>query len=129
MEHAEVTRLEQLIDREVKARFAPGAVRRVALLQHGDDPVIGPDELLVRVFAGASDPAGHGQQALDEWAQAHETGMRRLRRELSLRLPPARLLEFTMDGGGDAAPRICLPDDPALADQPLPGREVAATAA
>ena len=129
MEQAEVTRLEQLIDREVKARFAPGAVRRVALLQHGDDPAIGPDELLVRVFAGASDPAGHGQQALDEWAHAHETAMRRLRRELSLRLPPARLLEFTMDGGGDAAPRICLPDDPALADQPLPGREVAATAA
>ena len=142
MEQAEVTRLERLIDREVKARFTPGTVRRVTLLQHGDDPAIGPDELLVRVFAAASGPAGHGQQALDEWAQAHETGMRafflfrryqtgmrRLRRELSLRLPPARLLEFTMDGGGDAAPRICLPDDPALADQPLPGREVAATAA
>ena len=53
MERAEVTRLEQLIDREVKARFAPGAVRRVAVLQEGDDPAIGPDELLVRVFAGA----------------------------------------------------------------------------
>ena len=74
MEQAEVTRLEQLIDREVKARFTPGAVRRVALLQHGDDPAIGPDELLVRVFAGASGPAGHDQQALDEWARRTRPG-------------------------------------------------------
>ena len=37
MERAEVTRLGQLVDREVKARFAPGAVRRVAVLQEGDD--------------------------------------------------------------------------------------------
>ena len=59
----------------------------------------------------------------------HQVGITRLRRELSLRLPPARLLEFTMDGGGDAAPRICVPDDPALTDQPLPAREVAAIAA
>jgi hypothetical protein len=56
--------------------------------------------------------------------------MMRLRRELSLRLPPARQLEFTIDDASepDAAPRITMPDDPALTDEPLSGREIVETA-
>jgi hypothetical protein len=58
-------------------------------------------------------------QALDEWARVHRVGMRRLRRELSLRLPEAKLLEFTVDGES----RITMPDDPDLTHAPLPPRE------
>jgi hypothetical protein len=56
--------------------------------------------------------------------------MKRLRRELSLRLPPARLLEFTVEDPDDpgAVPRITMPDDPALTDEPLSGREIVETA-
>ena len=50
MERAAVDRLERLIDREMKTRFPAGGIRRVAVLQHDDDPAIEPDELLVRVF-------------------------------------------------------------------------------
>lgn len=123
-------RLERLIDREVKARFSAGAVRRVAVLQHGDDPVIEPGELLVRVFIEATAGPEDYQRSLDEWARAHETGMKRLRRELSLRLPPARLLEFTVEDASDpgAAPRITMPDDPALANERLSEREIVETA-
>jgi Peptidase family S41/N-terminal domain of Peptidase_S41 in eukaryotic IRBP len=119
-------RLERQIDREVKARFMPGAVRRVALLQHGDDPAIEPGELLVRVFIETAGGPEDQQRSLDEWAQAHQAGMRRMRRELSLRLPPARLLEFTVDDDTDpgAAPRITMPDDPALTGEQLPPREI-----
>src|SRR5215469_7199323 len=102
-------RLERLIDSEVKARFPAGSVQRVTLLHHGDDP----DELLVRVFVGVTGAQQDHQRSLDEWAQAHQTGMKRLRRELSLRLPEARLLEFTIDGPGVTA-TITMPDDPAL---------------
>jgi hypothetical protein len=112
VDRAEAEHLERLIEREVRAGFLAGAVTRVALLQHGGDPSIEPDELLVRVFVAGD---------LEEWARAHATGMRRLRRELSLRLPQARLLEFTVEdpGGSGAGPRITMPDDPALADEPL----------
>jgi hypothetical protein len=105
-------------------------VRRVALLQYGDDPVLEPGELLVRVFIATEGTPEDYQRFLDEWAQAHQAGMRRIRRELSLRLPPARLLEFTVDdvSDPDAAPRITMPDDPALTSEPLPPREIVETA-
>ena len=130
MERAAMDRIEHEIDRELKARFPAGAVRRVALLQHGDDPAIEPGELLVRVFIEAAGPPEHYQRSLDAWEHAHEARMRRLRRELSLRLPVARLLEFTVDDAGDpaAAPRITMPADPALADEPVSGREIVETA-
>jgi hypothetical protein len=120
VDQAEAQRLERTVQREVRAGFGADAVARVAVLQEGEDPAIGPDELLVRVFI-AADPDVAPEPALAAWAQAHEAGMRRLRRELSLRLPPARLLEFTVEdaGGSGAAPRITMPDDPALLDQPL----------
>ena len=117
MDRAELDRIERMIDREVKARFLPGTVQR-ATLQQGD----GDDELLVRVFVTGE--AADAHQALDEWARAHRVGMRRLRRELSLRLPEARLLEFTVDGDS----RISLPDDPELTHAPLPPREAVAIA-
>ena len=127
MERTALRRLERMIDREIRARFPRGTVRRVAVLGSGDREDMGPDELLVRVFvaAGGPDP---GEPSLDEWAQAHETGMRRMRRELSLRLPEARLLEFTVETADPAgAPRISMPHDQALAGEPLTVREIVAT--
>ena len=127
MDQAEAQRLKRTVEREVRAGFGPDAVTRVALLQPGEDPAIGPGELLIRVFI-AADPDTMPEPALAAWAQAHETGMRRLRRELSVRLPPARLLEFTIEdagpgtadaGASGTAPRITMPDDPALLDEPL----------
>ncbi|MGH3303839.1 MAG: S41 family peptidase [Streptosporangiaceae bacterium] len=90
-------------------------MQRVALLQEADLPQIRPEELLVRVFvglpvdrqaaAGATDishaAAPSREKSLQSWAAQHETAMRRLRRELSMRLPPARLLEFTIDDDGE----------------------------
>ncbi len=121
MDQAEAARLERQINREVIARFPPGAVRRVALVRDHEDPALEPGELLIRVFAETSDGS------LDDWAQAHPVGMRRLRRELSLRLPEARLLEFTVDGPD--AERITLADDPALATEPVPVAEAVMTMA
>ena len=128
MDQAEAARLEERINREVTARFPAGSVRRATLVLDADDPALEPDELLVRVFVDAPGPSGADpQQFLDDWARTHEVGMRRLRRELSLRLPPARLLEFTVETPADdaaPAPRITVPDDPALTTEPLPATEL-----
>jgi hypothetical protein len=128
MDQGEATRLEQLINREITARFPPGTVQRAKLVQDQDDPALEPDELLIRVFVTPPGPAGTDpRQQMDDWARANETGMQRLRRELSLRLPPARLLEFTVDASADdatAAPRITMEDDPALTAEPLPPAEL-----
>jgi hypothetical protein len=121
-----IKRLERDINDEVQSRWPAGTIRWVALLGHDDDPAVDPDELLVRIFIQAAAEPVDPQRALDEWAQAHQTSMRRMRRELSLRLHEARLLEFTIDAPG--APRITMPDDPALADEVLPPRDIVETA-
>jgi len=125
MERAEQAMVERVINHEMQERFSAGAVQRAVLLQHGDDPAIEPGQLLVRVFVEASDEPG-----LTAWQSAHQEGIDAIRRELSLRLPAARLLEFTIDSPGDqpGAPRISVPDDGSLAAEQLSGREIVAKA-
>jgi hypothetical protein len=117
MERAGLGMAERAINHEMNERFAAGAVRRVVLLQHGEDPAIGPGQLMVRVFVEAADDEG-----LAAWQRAHQAGIEEFRRELSLRLPSARLLEFTFDEPGAA--RISVPDDGSLAAEQLSGREI-----
>jgi hypothetical protein len=128
MERAELDQIERVINHELRERFLTGAVQRAVLLQHGDDPAIEPGQLLVRVFVPPPDRPDDYEQALAAWHDAHRTGMDRLRRELSLRLPAARLLEFTFDVPGAATPRIEMPDDGSLAAEQLSGREIVTTA-
>jgi len=121
MERAEQAMVERVINHEIQERFGAGVVQRAVLLQHGDEPAIEPGQLLVRVFVEASDEPG-----LTAWQSAHQAGIDNFRRELSLRLPAARLLEFTIDspGGEPGAPRISVPDDGSLAAEQLSGREI-----
>ena len=128
MERAEQDQVERAINHELKERFAEGAVQRAVLLQHGDDPAIEPGQLMVRVFVPAPDEPGDYDQALAAWQDAHRAEMEEIRRELSLRLPSARLLEFTFDDPGPATPRIMMPDDGSLAAEQMSGREIVTTA-
>jgi hypothetical protein len=124
VERTELDQLERVAEQEIKARFPRGTVHRVVVLQHGDDPVIEPGELLVRVFIPAPARPGDYHDSLAAWQEAHRARMEQLRRELSLRLPPARLLEFTFDDTGAATPRIMMRDDGSLAAGQLSGREI-----
>ena len=81
------------------------------MLRDGDVP----GELTVRVFIPATED-------LAAWAVTHRERMEELRRELSLRLPSARLLEFT--SGAPDAPVISVPDDGSLAAEQLPSRDI-----
>jgi hypothetical protein len=127
MDHAETSRIERVINRELRERFGRGVVQRAVLLQHGDVPAIEPDELMVRVFLPAPSEPGEYPAALAAFQDAHRTGMETLRRELSLRLPEARTLEFTFDDPDAAAPRIVMADDGALAAERMPAREAVTT--
>jgi len=128
MERAELDQIERVINHELRERFLTGAVERAVLLQHGDDPAIEPGQLLVRVFVPAPDRPEDYEQALAAWQDAHQAGMGTLRRELSLRLPAARLLEFTFEDASADTPRISLPDDGSLAAEQMSGREIVTTA-
>src|SRR6188472_2708835 len=117
MERSGLGMAERAINHEMKERFTASAVKRAVLLKHGDDPAIGPGQLMVRVFVEAADDEG-----LAAWQRAHQPGIEEFQRELSLRLPSARLLEFTYNEPGAA--RISVPDDGSLAAEQLSGREI-----
>ena len=115
---------ERVINHEIRERFG-GTVKRAVLLRSDDEP----GQLVVRVFVEAAD-----DESLAGWQRAHQAGIEEFRRELSLRLPSARLLEFTYDSPGDSAgdsagdepgaARISVPDDGSLAAEQLSGREI-----
>ena len=117
MERDKREQLNRVVDREVKGHFPAGAVRRAVLLWPGDEPGIGAGYLLLRVFVEAADERG-----LAVWTDTHRAEVGELRRDLSRRLPSARLLEFTFDEPG--APWISVPDDGSLAAEQLSGREI-----
>jgi len=81
MDQPVIGQIEQQIDGEVKGRF-PGAVRQVAVLQHGDDPVIEPGEMLVRVIIEAPEGPEGQQQALEAFEQAHRAAIGQFRDDL-----------------------------------------------
>jgi hypothetical protein len=128
VERAELDRIERAINHELTERFAAGAVERAVLLQHGDDAAIEPGQLMVRVFVPAPGTREDYGQVLADWRDAHQAGMEEARRELSLRLPSARLLEFTFDDPDPATPRIVVPDDGTLAAEQMSSREIVTTA-
>jgi len=124
VERSEIVQIERVLHHELKSLFAPGAVQRGVLLQHDDDPAIPPGQLLVRVLIPAPPQPEDYQQVLAAWQDTHRAGMEALRRELSLRLPPARLLEFTFENPDTATPRLLLPDDGPLAAEQPSGRQI-----
>jgi hypothetical protein len=128
VERAEKNQIENVINRRLAEMFPPGAVQRAVLLEHGEDPGVGPGELLVRVFIPPPDEPGGYEQALADWQAAHQSGVDAIRRELSLRLPAARLLEFTFDPPGSGVPRLAVPDDGSVAAEQMSGREIVTTA-
>jgi Peptidase family S41/N-terminal domain of Peptidase_S41 in eukaryotic IRBP len=106
-----VEQVARFIDHDIKHRFPDGAVLRAELLRSDEIP----GELIVRVFIPETEDVA-------AWAVTHREKMAEFRRHLSLRLPSARLLEFTSDAPDTEV--ITLPDDGTLADQQPTGREI-----
>ncbi len=86
-------RIQQELDEAAKRLF-PGAVRDVVVLQYGDDPVVEPGEVMLRVLASdqVSKDAGPGPAAA-----FGGSAMKEFRRELSQRLPEVRRVEVTSE--------------------------------
>jgi hypothetical protein len=122
MDPDEREQLNRVVDHEVKGHFPPGAVRRAVLLRHGDEPGIEPGQSRLRVFVPAEDAAD--EQALATWRNAHRAAVDELGRDLSRRLPSARLIELTFDDAGPDAPRFTVQDDGSQAAGQLSAREI-----
>ncbi len=112
--------IEREIDEEARARFPGTAVRQAVLLQYGDDPLIEPGDLGVRVLLDEPDgPEDDWGPALTAFEQANETAMEQFRGYLAAKLREIMAVEYvfsntvTWDGEG---PRGGMPVAQRLSD-------------
>ena len=126
MEQSVKEQAERAVNHFLADIFAAGAVQRAVLLKHGDDPAIGPGQLMIRVYIPAPDAQADYAGALAAWQEVNRAGIDEARSMLSQRLPSARLLEFTFDAPGEAVPRLTLEDDGTA--EHVSGREIVTTA-
>lgn len=101
MHQVALDQLEQRIGEEVDRRFPGSAVQRVAVLQYGDDPVIEPGGLLVRVILQEAEGREGRRQALRAFEADHGLAMKRFRNELCGQLPEVGRVEVRVGDTGE----------------------------
>jgi hypothetical protein len=107
MDQAAKDRIKHEIEDEANERF-PGAVQGVVVLAHGDEPVVEPGELIIRVLIRPERLDG-GEQGLRDFGQAHRPAIEQFSREVSQRVPEARRLQFIRDDGSNDPKMIMMP--------------------
>ena len=97
MEQAELARIKEQIEQEVRERFPPAAVARVEVLEHNEAPEVEPGQLLARiVFDAQGDLEERGRQ-MEAAHDQHREAFMELRRELN-KYPVNVLLQFVAGG-------------------------------
>ena len=81
-----------------------GAADRGA--EHGDDPVIEPGELIVRVILEAAEGREAREQALKAFENAHDEAIKQFRQDLSAQLPEVGRMEVRTSGDTGEGPRM-----------------------
>jgi len=121
MEQADIDRLKQQFDSEVRTRFQGAPIERVEVLQYGDEPSVEPGQLLGRIVLEVPDGEDTSEgkrkareRRLDEFHTAHRDTFHELRRELD-RMPMSVVLEVMVGGDepeGEHGPRLKLTGGP-----------------
>lgn len=107
MEKAALDHIQQKLEDEIRARIPSEGIERVVLLQYGDEPVVEPGELALRIYVGAGDDEKDRERVADDFGREYKQQLKDLREELNKKMPEVRRLEvrFGGDGGG---PRMTL---------------------
>jgi hypothetical protein len=104
VEQAALDQLRQLVEDEVKARFPGGAIERVALLQYGDESVVEPGELVVRIYIAAPGGREERERVAHDFKRSFHREVEKFREDLAEKLPEARRLELRF--GADDNDRV-----------------------
>jgi hypothetical protein len=91
-----VDAIEREIEDEAKGRFPDGAVRRVLLLQYGDDPEIEPGDLWVRAVPAAEGPEDW-ERSLKAFWDSNQPAIDPFISYLTETLCQIRILEFAFN--------------------------------
>jgi hypothetical protein len=104
----------ELIEQEIKERFPDDAGVAVAVLQYGDDPVVEPGQITIRLtIAPAAVPEG-GEHPMEAFHRTYRETIKQLQSDISQRFPD--VTRFEMRSGEPSERRFMLrlhaPDEP-----------------
>ena len=99
---AALEQIQRKIEEEIRTRIPEGGIERVAVLQYGDDPVIEPGELAIRVYVTAGDDESERERVAEDFGRTYRKQLKELREELNKKAPEVRRLDvrFGTDGHG-----------------------------
>jgi len=97
MDQAAIDRIQHELEDEAKKLF-PGAVRQIAVLQYGDDPLVEPGELVLRLVAIL--PTGEHGELAEPDTVLKRPAVKQFRRELEQRLPEVHRIEVKFEDAG-----------------------------
>jgi hypothetical protein len=94
MEKEVLEHVQQQIGDLIKGRFPEGLIERVTVLQYGDDPVVEPGQLVVRVNVAASADEEDRKRVARKFEGAFREQVEQLREEMHDKLPEASRIEI-----------------------------------
>ena len=114
--------LEHQAEDLLNRRFGEGVVRKVEVLQYGDEPVIEPGQVMVQVILSPTheDP----DETLHAFEKAHRGAIEDLRKKVAQKMPFIGRLQFTVPSEPEEGKRpvIIMPIGPP--DRTAPGRNL-----
>jgi hypothetical protein len=106
MDQAELERIREQFDREVRTRLTGVPVERTEVLQYGDDPEVEPGQVLARVVLATPADEEERARAFEAVRDEHHKAFLELRREMNKLAVPV-MLQFVAGGEHE-------PDEPAV---------------
>ena len=94
MDQEEKERLEHGAEEELNRQFGDGTVQKVEVLQYGDEPVIEPGQVMVRVILTPTDE--DQDETLHAFEKAHRAAIEDLRRKVARKMPSIGRVQFTL---------------------------------
>jgi hypothetical protein len=107
VDRAAVEHVQRILDEEIKGRFPEGTIEQVALLQHGDDPVVEPGQFVVRVVAAGPTSKEERERQAHAFEAKFREQMEQIRHDLRDKLPEVSRFEIRI-GNDQAGPRFIM---------------------
>ena len=104
MNREDKERLEREAEEELNRRFGEGVVQKAEVLQYGDEPVIEPGQVMVRVILNPTDE--HPKKTLHAFTEAHDGAIKELRAKIAEKMPFIGHVQFTVPSESEEDNRI-----------------------
>jgi hypothetical protein len=94
VDQEEKERLERGTEQELNRQLGDGTVQQVEVLHYGDEPVIEPGQVMLRVILTPTDE--DPDETLHAFEKAHGAVIEDLRKKVARKMPVIRRIQFTL---------------------------------